>query len=227
MRSCCPFIFCSCSIKRFQFSEEPGEDYSQQQSLTSTADHRTNQDTPSAQSDGAPNDRRQALSLGESSRPYEATAHHTTKPSGECTEIAKEDPVRASHFANTLARMEGRIPPSSSSPIKRYVHPERHYSDKVDLEHSSPTLRCPKPLRWSNHVRMSRLFQVGIVGGSDELELHESAMPNEPSKRHMNLTPNRVSSHNDETAPGEKRYESAAENTSDDLADGLINRKKD
>lgn len=117
-------------------------------------------------------------------------------PSGES--VVEQDSVRASHFADVLARMEGRIPPNSPSPIRRYVHPGEHYNENVELEHWGPVLRCPRPISWTNRIMMDRLFQLGTDGESDQLEVHETAVHDDSSGRPMNPTPDRAIFHNDE-----------------------------
>lgn len=135
--------------------------------------------------------------LEETSSPSETTKYRTTPPSGESK--PEQDPVvRASCFADTLARMEGRVPRIPLSPIVRYVRSERVYKDNVELEHDSPVLECPRPVNGAIGARMDRLLQVGTVDSSDELELHDSETPDWLSERPMNPTPERAIFHNDE-----------------------------
>lgn len=134
-------------------------------------------------------------SLGNSRCPSEPTAHPSTELSGES--VAAHDSVRASYFAEALARTEGGVPPSSSSPIERYVHQERHYNENVELEHFTPVLRCPRPRRWVIHMLIGRLLQFGMVDGSDKLELHEFAMLEKSHQRPANPTPNSAIFHNE------------------------------
>lgn len=121
---------------------------------------------------------------------------HQMDPSGES--VVGQDSVRVSHFADALARMEGRIPPNPSSPIRRYVHPDEYYKENVELEHWGPVLKCPRPISWANRIMMGRLFQFGTDGESDHLEVHGSAMHDDLNGRPMNPTPDRAIFHNDE-----------------------------
>lgn len=124
-----------------------------------------------------------ASSLGGSSTLSKATAHDET---GE--PVAEQDPLRPLHFANTLARLEGRTAPNPPSPIQRYVHPKQ-YNDNVVLEHFSPILRCPRPKSWANRVKMRRLFQVGTFDEFDEPKLPGHPMMDESLERPKNPTP--------------------------------------
>lgn len=142
---------------------------------------------------------REKSSLEKSSCLSEAKAHLKAELSGESA--TEHDSVRASHFAEALARMEGRIPPSSSSPIERYVHPERHYNENVELEHFTPVLRCPRPMRRGNNAMIGRLFQFEMVNGSDKLELHDFAMLDESHQRPANPTPDSAIFHNESMTP--------------------------
>lgn len=135
--------------------------------------------------------------LGETSSPSETTKYLITAPSGES--VPEQDlVVRASCFADTLARMEGRVPRQPLSPIVRYVRTERVYKDNVELEHIGPALECPRPVNGANRARMKRLLQVGTVDKSDELESHDSETPDRFSERPVNPTPERAIFHNDE-----------------------------
>ncbi|MCJ1425911.1 hypothetical protein MMC29_003812 [Sticta canariensis] len=129
---------------------------------------------------------RATSSLGASSSRSDATAYFTSGPSGESG--VEQDAARESHLAYTLARLEGRVPPSSPSPIQRHVHPEWRYDDNVEVEHSGPVLRCPRPIRKANRVRLGWLFYVEAVDEFGGLELHRSASNDIPSERLANLT---------------------------------------
>ena len=105
---------------------------------------------------------------GASSSRSDATANFTAEPSGESG--VEQDAAREAYHMYTLARLEGRVPPISSSPIQRDVNPEWRYNDDVEMEHSGPVLRCPRPLRQADRVGMGQLFQLGAVDESDGLE---------------------------------------------------------
>lgn len=154
---------------------------------------------------------RATSSLRASSSRSDATANFTSEPSGESG--VEQDAARESHFAYTLARLEGHVPPSSSSPIQRHVYPEWWYNDNVEVEHSGPVLRCPRPRRQANRVGLGPLFHMGAVDGSGGLELHGSAATDIPSERLANLTLDYSIFHNDEPSPIQKyeRYESDKE----------------
>lgn len=146
-------------------------------------------------------------SSGELNSQSEDTAFRTTDSWEDS--FADQDPVRASHFADTLARIEGRGPANPPSPIQRYVHPEGLYADGVEVEHCSPVIRCPRPISWANHVRshvmMRRLLQIGTGAESDKVGFHESAIHHKPRKRTANPTPIGAFFHNDETPPFKKK----------------------
>lgn len=128
---------------------------------------------------------RATSSLGASSPRSVATDYSTAERSGESG--AEKDTARASCFADTLAKLEGRVPPSSSSPLRRHVHPEWQYNDNVELEHSGPALRCPRPIRQVDLVALSRLFKMGIVDESHELELHGSAANDKNERKDLRI----------------------------------------
>lgn len=136
-------------------------------------------------------------STGESSSQSEDAPCYTTESSGES--VVGQDSIRELHFADTLALIEGRVARNSWCLIQRFAHPEPHYNEDVELEHFSPALRCPRPLKWANTVKMHRLIQVEIVDGSDEPELPGPAMHSESRERPENPTPDRAVFHNDET----------------------------
>ncbi|KAL2037836.1 hypothetical protein N7G274_009310 [Stereocaulon virgatum] len=56
-----------------------------------------------------------------------------------------EDPERAAHFELALGRLEGRMPPPPSSPIKRYASMEGVYGSDVELETRRMHRRDPRP----------------------------------------------------------------------------------
>lgn len=128
---------------------------------------------------------RATSSLGASSPRSAATDYSTAETAGESG--AEKDTARASCFADTLAKLEARVPPSSSSPLRRHVHPEWQYNDNVELEHSGPALRCPRPIRQVDLVALGRLFQMGIVDESHELELHGSAANDKNARKDLRI----------------------------------------
>lgn len=134
-------------------------------------------------------------SAGEFNSPSKATGFGRKEPSGESG--AERDTARELHFADALARIEGRVPPNPSTPtpIQRFVHSEQLYSDNVVLEHSSPVLRCPRPIRWANHLNLEKLFQIDRF---DEPELPGHPAQDEPLERPENPTPDRAIFHNEE-----------------------------
>lgn len=127
-----------------------------------------------------------------------ASSSPLTQTTGESA--TEQDHIRSSHFADTLARIEGQIPPNLSSPIQRYVDPEGGYNDNFVLEHFSPIIRCPRPMSWANRLRMRKLLQVGTADGFAELELPESAEQDELKERPANPTPTRATFHNETTS---------------------------
>lgn len=132
------------------------------------------------------------------SSPSQTTGLGSKESSGEPG--AEKDAARELHFADALARIEGRVcpNPSTPTPIQRFVHSEQLYNDNVVLEHSSPVLRCPKPMRWAYHVNIEKLLQIVIVDRFDELNLSGHPMQDEPLERPENPTPDRAIFHNEE-----------------------------
>ena len=128
--------------------------------------------------------------LGESSSSSETTAYRMKKPSGES--VAERARIRASCFADTLAKLEGHAPRRPLSPIQRYVYPERLYSDSVELEDFGPILQCPRPMSWAKSHRISKLLQAEVFDRSCEVRFHEFASHDEPIHRPMKPIPNRA-----------------------------------
>ena len=58
------------------------------------------------------------------------------------------DPERAAHFELALARLEGRIPPPPSSPIRRLVNPHSTYGSDVEVELRRLRPREPIAIRY-------------------------------------------------------------------------------
>ena len=118
-------------------------------------------------------------SRGESSSDSEPKVLDPTNQSGQSM-AEQASAVRGGYFAATLARIEGRAPPICLSPIQRYVHQEQVYSDNVEVEHSSLTVKCPRPVSWANQVRTRKLLQKLIVSGSNDFRFDESEVNDEP-----------------------------------------------
>lgn len=74
-------------------------------------------------------------------------------------------PVRAAHFELALARLEGRVPPKPSSPIRRYVHHDGVYGENVEVDLRTVRVRQPRPVRYTDGQSVAQHFEHAMGEG--------------------------------------------------------------
>jgi hypothetical protein len=83
-----------------------------------------------------------------------------------------QDSERAAHYAFALARIEGRVSPEPSSPIRRYVDYSEFYGNDVLFEEPPPTFGQPTPLRWIHRGELlQRFHDAAEANGTDHSDL--------------------------------------------------------
>lgn len=80
-------------------------------------------------------------------------------------------PERMAHFELALARLEGRVPPEPSSPIRRYVHDEGVYGDHVEVDLGIVRVRQPRPVRYPDGPSTAQQFERAL-GENVDPEAH-------------------------------------------------------
>ncbi len=80
-------------------------------------------------------------------------------------------PERVAHCELALARLEGRVPPEPSSPIRRYVHDEGVYGDHVEVDLRIVRVRQPRPVRYPDGPSMAQQFERAL-GENVDPEAH-------------------------------------------------------
>ena len=76
-----------------------------------------------------------------------------------------QDPERAAHFEKALARLEGRAPPSPSSPIRRYVYSGGIYGSDVEVDLRPVRCAQPRAIRYvSRRYNLAREFEKVVIG---------------------------------------------------------------
>ena len=78
------------------------------------------------------------------------------------------DPLRDGRFEHALARLEGRAPPLSSTPIQRYVTPHSLYGSDVEVELRRVQCRQPSPIRHAvGNYTLAQTFEQMLRNGED------------------------------------------------------------
>lgn len=80
------------------------------------------------------------------------------------------DPERANHLAFTLARLEGRVPPRTPSPILRFSDTEGVYSSRVALDSRALYRRHPFPERPVQLGELVERLEAVVLKGNEAEE---------------------------------------------------------
>lgn len=130
--------------------------------------------------------------LPKSPSPAAIAVNQATAAEGDAP--PEHDSERAAKGAFALARLEGRVLPQPSSPIRRFVDPSGEYGDDVEVEFH-PEFGHPKPRRWINPPalleRFHRVAESGLFDESSNIKSSSrqpntvSGEPNTVSGEHM------------------------------------------
>lgn len=88
------------------------------------------------------------------------------------------NPQRAAHFELALARLEGRVSPRPSSPIRRYVHHDGVYGEDVEVDLRLVRVRQPQPARHTEGPSVAQQFEH-VLGEEVDPEAHFEYKGNE------------------------------------------------
>lgn len=69
---------------------------------------------------------------------------------------------RAAHFELALARLEGRVSPRPSSPIRRYVNNDGVYGENVEVDLRIVRVRQPRPVRYTDGSSVAQQFEHAL-----------------------------------------------------------------